>query len=46
MIGTSMDVMAKSGNFSAEQTAILKDNVNYRVYWGNGTNIIKVYSTT
>jgi hypothetical protein len=45
MIGTSMDVMAKSGNFSAEQTAILENNVNEGAYWGNVTDVIEVYST-
>ena len=44
MIGTSMDVMAKSGNFSAEQTAILENNVNEGAYWGNVTDVIEVYS--
>ena len=44
MIGTSMDVMAKSGNFSAEQTAILENNVNEGAYWGNITDVIEVYS--
>ncbi|MDP4700335.1 MAG: hypothetical protein NWS66_10355, partial [Saprospiraceae bacterium] len=45
MIGTSMDVMAKSGNFSAEQTEILEKNVNEGAYWGNVTDVIEVYST-
>ena len=44
MIGTSMDVMAKSGNFSAEQTEILENNVNEGAYWGNVTDVIEVYS--
>jgi len=45
MIGTSKDVMAKSNNFSAEQTAILENNVNKGAYWGNVTDVIEVYST-
>ena len=44
LIGTSMDVMAKSGNFSAEQTEILENNVNEGAYWGNVTDVIEVYS--
>lgn len=44
MVGTSMDVMAKSGNFSAENTKILEDNVSEGAFWGNITDVIEVYS--
>ena len=44
MFGTSMDVMAKSGNFSAEQTKVLENYVSEGAYWGNVTDVIEVYS--
>ena len=42
MIGTSGQ---KAVIFNTEQTKILKYNVNNGAYWGNGTDVIEVYST-